>query len=516
MTLNRKQRRAREKQAFATPQGIAMQMQNAARLADAGRRREAEEIYRAVVTADPKNQNALFNAATLAHQRDDIEQADMLFTRLARIAPGNARAQMALAFVRMDQGEIDAALELAEKFDPKDMTPELLIKNAVLMREAGRLENALEFCHMALEKQPGLVDAYYVMRNFKKFTAEDADYKAAAALWAKRETLTEDQRVKLGFAIAKMSMDIDRDEDAFAALAEANALHRKTYKTPVSLYEDYADSIIRLFDAGYAAGAQPNAKPVDKTPVFIVGMPRSGSTLIDQIIAAHPDAASIGEATCFKQSIPFYPNRETPDLFSRATPSITKDLLDALDPRMLGGIARDYTRLATARLGRDERGCGYIVDKMLFNFLWVGVIRLAMPQAKIIHARRDPMDNGLSIWQLMFTGGPMPWAYDLEDIGRFHRVQDRLMQHWKSLFPGDIHTVDYEDMVANTEKETRKLLAYCELDWHDDCLEFYKARRQVKTASAHQVRKPVYKTSSGKAEKYRAYLEPLARIVEGA
>jgi hypothetical protein len=237
-------------------------------------------------------------------------------------------------------------------------------------------------------------------------------------------------------------------------------------------------------------------------------MPRSGSTLVDQILSSHESVGSVGEAPFFAKSIPALQGGDLPGLSLSDGNGLGRSLVLGMSPAVLQGIAQKYQSFVTAAGARG--GC--VVDKMLFNYLWVGVIRLALPGAKIIHCTRDPHDIGLSIWQLLFTAD-MPWAYDLAEIGRYYKTYQKAMAHWNGIFPGEILEVNYEKMVQDQEGETRRLLEFCELPWDDRCLRFYETKRAVQTASHSQVRKPVYRDSLAKWKKYEKHLAPLVRAL---
>ena len=325
---------------------------------------------------------------------------------------------------------------------------------------------------------------------------------------SKAANLPPQEKMKLEFILGKACLDTGDAEKAFAHYAEANRLKRATYKVfSIEKFEAYADSIIRLFTPAliekHKGAGNPSARPV-----FIVGMPRSGSTLTDQIVSSHPQAASMGEMNFLQHSLPVFANTDVPDYFSANIPSVNSALIEKLSPALLQDIARKYL----AATDRFAGGAAHLVDKMLFNYLWVGVIRLALPNAKIIHCTRDPIDMGLSIWQLSFQGS-IPWAYDQSEIGRYYKAYRKVMAHWEKLFPGDIFEANYETMVAEQESETRRLLAFCGLPFDNACLNFHQSTRKVSTASATQVRQPIYKDSVKKWKKYEQYLKPLIDAV---
>ena len=191
-----------------------------------------------------------------------------------------------------------------------------------------------------------------------------------------------------------------------------------------------------------------------------------------------------------------------PESFQHAPETITAE---TLTPAVLDGIAAKYL----AATERYAGGALRLADKTLSNFLWIGVIRLALPNAKIIHCTRDPVDTAFSIWQMMFSEGLVPWGYDVEDIGCYFRGYNKMMAHWEKVFPGAIYAANYESLVKNQETETRRLIDFIGLPWDARCLKFHETGRIVKTASADQVRRPLYGDSVEKWKKYEKYLAPL-------
>lgn len=500
--MNRQQRRAQEKKKPAA--GRFSPLSAAENLLTRGRLDEAAEIYARTLAQDPCHQTALYNLGMIRHRQERLAEAAEAFARLCALAPADAAARIALACVRMDQGKVSDALGIARNLAGQDLPPRLLVKLGILCREAGRAGEAKEFLERALEIQPGMIDAWYSLRTLKNYAGDEQGFRRLTDIAAQEKTLSDDEKAKFNFTLARALSDRGETDEAFARYAAANRLRKAAYRTPVSDFETYADNIIRLFTQERVRELEGRSRALSARPIFIVGMPRSGSTLVDQILSSHPDVASMGETKSFSASVPAFPNAEIPGCFREGTPSVTRALVESLGAETLTAIGEKYLALTEERSGGRPR----LVDKMLFNFYWAGLIRLSLPEAKIIHCTRHPCDIGLSIWQLMFTE-PLPWAYDLEDIGRFYLSCDKVMRHWKSLFPGTIHEVSYEALVADQETETRKLLEFCALPWNESCLSFHDSGRQVRTASALQVRAPIYKTSAGKWEKHRGHLSAL-------
>jgi len=246
-----------------------------------------------------------------------------------------------------------------------------------------------------------------------------------------------------------------------------------------------------LFDDRHAVGSS------DETPIFILGMPRSGTTLIEQILASHPEIHGGGERYDLQRNIEagfgkigdaafaVNINQASPDQFSMAGDNYVRGVRD----RFIGGR--------------------YITDKMPNNFQLIGMIHLMLPNAKIIHCCRDPLDTCLSIFKNLFTADGHYYAYDLTELGRYYGLYGDLMNHWRDMLPGVIHDIHYEDLVMDQESETRALIEFFGLDWDDSCLEFQKTARPVHTTSSVQVRKPIYNDSIQSWKRYENRLSPL-------
>jgi len=225
--------------------------------------------------------------------------------------------------------------------------------------------------------------------------------------------------------------------------------------------------------------------------IFIVGMPRSGTTLVEQVLASHPEVFAAGEVMNFREAM------EAVAAFPEAMPSLTAEQLREIGAR--------YAKSMRALAPTAER----ITDKMPSNFRFVGLIHLALPNARIIHVRRDPIDTCLSCYSKIFTGD-QPFSYDLGELGRFYRAYEALMAHWRRVLPeGAMIEVQYEELVADFEKQARRIVDYCGLAWDERCLAFHETKRPVLTASAVQVRQPLYRSAVGKWRPYAALLAPL-------
>ena len=311
-------------------------------------------------------------------------------------------------------------------------------------------------------------------------------------------------KMDLHFALGQALQDIGQHQQAFEHLIAANALKRR------SVNYNEADSLGRLksirtvFTPQLMRTKEGNGDR-SAAPIFIVGMPRSGSTLVEQILASHPRVFGAGETEAFVDAA-----REV-GLFTPGMP------FPASAPRWSGQqvseLARRYLRRldALAADGHPDKPVQCITDKMLTNFRFIGLIRWALPNARIIHTHRDPIDTCLSCFSIQFKS--QPFTYDLAELGRRYRAYTRLMEHWRSVLPsGLMLEIQYEHLVENFAVEARRIVAHCRLDWDDACSRFHETPRLVRTASAAQVRRPIYKSST---RRWRPEAEVLRPLMDG-
>ena len=299
------------------------------------------------------------------------------------------------------------------------------------------------------------------------------------------ENLPVEEQIHLHFALGKALADIREYEQSFRHQLQANALQRQQFTYDEIGAHTKIDRIRSAFTPEVMQSLTGVGDP-SSLPVFIVGMPRSGTSLIEQILASHPRVFGAGELDLLGQLV-----------IAGTSNGITRDWVQTLGPRYLSGIRA----LAPPR----DR----ITDKMPSNFLFVGLIHIALPNARIIHARRNPVDTCLSCFSKLFAG-EQQFAYDLGELGRYYRAYDRLMAHWRDVLPeGRMLEVDYEEVVADLEVQARRIIGYCGLEWNDACLEFHKTERAVRTASVMQVRQPIYRSSIGRWRPYARMLTPL-------
>jgi tetratricopeptide (TPR) repeat protein len=310
--------------------------------------------------------------------------------------------------------------------------------------------------------------------------------------------------VHLHYALSKELEDIGDFEAAFASLKQGADTKRRHMQYSVDTDLQIIAKICEVYGPGLFDGHILGCQSPD--PVFVLGMPRTGTTLVERILGSHSGVFSAGELNNFSLELirlvgkALGPKRPSRLEFVAATAG--------LDFKTLGEA---YVQSALPL--RD--GSPYFIDKLPFNFLYAGLIHLALPRAKIINLQRHPMDTCYAVYKQLFRDA-YPFSYDLDELGQYYIAYHRLMQHWNAVMPGVIHTMQYETLVADIEGESRRLLAYCGLPWEDQCLQFHQNTKASTTASAVQVRQPVYATSVGKWRHYARQLEPLRARLEAA
>jgi Flp pilus assembly protein TadD len=426
-----------------------------------------------------------------------VDEAVTHLERAVALDSGFVRGHTNLGVALAAQGKIDEAaahLKQALAIDPGYAEAHLRMGEVFVHR--GRFDDATAEYGRAIAIKPDYAEAHYSRAEIKKFHRGDADLTALEAL-AGREDLPPDMASYLHFALAKAAEDCEDYGRAFSHLRRGNALKRGQLDFDDAGIVKRFQQVSTAFDKSLFDRLEGEGDP-SSVPIFVLGMPRSGSTLIEQILGAHPQVHAAGELTDLEQAARTVLNPGgQPFSYTECVPALTGVILRR--------IGRDYLR----RLPALADGRARIVDKLPGNYFAIGLIRLSLPNARIIHTMRDPIDTCLSCYATLFTAG-QGFSYDLAELGRHYRRYTELMAHWRSVLPpGAMLDVSYEDVVDDLEGQARRLIDYCGLAWDDRCLDFHKNSGLVRTASAAQVRKPLYRSSVQRWRRYEAELGPL-------
>ena len=455
---------------------------------------EAEQLLRLAVEFDPDYAPATLDLARDLHQQNRVIEALVLTSELLERDPENEPAKALHAAALGRAGRFDESIRHYEDLIQRTpRQPSLWTSYGHILKTVGRSDDGLGAMRRAVEVSPHAGEAWWNLSNLKtiKFDGGDIETMQAAL---ESEGSSEDNRLHLHFALGKAFEDLGNAEQAFAHYAAGNRIRRDsaTYD-PDNLTRDVT-AARHAFSRAFFKTRQGQGSDA-RDPIFIVGMPRSGSTLLEQILASHPAV----EGTM-----------ELPDI-----PAIAKDLgrgtkdylpnLAKLTPDELQSIGEEYLRLTR---GHRTEGRPRFIDKMPNNWMHIPLIHLVLPNAKIIDARRHPMACGFSNFKQHFVRG-QTFSNDLVWMGRYYTDYVRLMAHIDGVLPGRVHRVIHEHLIENTEGEVRRLLDYLELPFDDACLRFYENQRAVRTPSSEQVRRPIDRKGVDQWRLFEPFLAPL-------
>jgi tetratricopeptide (TPR) repeat protein len=465
-------------------------------LEDAGRLEDAVEAYQRALELDPSDLDVGNNLGGIIRMMGEFEKALEIFQKILEQAPENVLAHNNIGKTLMEQGkwkEAEGAFRKALEIDPGNSAAYTHIGN--LFKKMGDLEAAEKSCRRALKLDPASAAAFYELPSLKSFSDDDPDLRSMETAYSGKPK-TKQEKVFLGFSLAKAYEDSGAYGRAFEHLEEANRTVRSSMDYDVASDEGLAGRIVKAFKGPFPERKQDSSGGC--TAIFVLGMPRSGTTLVEQILASHSDVNAGGELE--------YMGRLVENLKSgKGGAGDYPEIVLHMDADGLDGMGRDYLDC----LRHLASGHSFVIDKMPLNFLLIGLIHLALPNSRIVHCRRDPVDTCFSCYKHFFLG-QYSFAYDLAELGRYYRnVYAQLMNHWHKVLPGRILDVRYEDMVDDQERETRRLLEHCGLPWEDSCLDFHKIKRVVKTSSAAQVRRSIYKNAIHRWKNYKDRLGPL-------
>jgi tetratricopeptide (TPR) repeat protein len=463
-----------------------------------GRFSEAMMHYDKVLAIEPRHCAARNNLATVLQRLGHFDKAIALYEHALAINPDYADAccNLGNAFLAVNRTE-DSIVENEKALclDPCKVAAHNNL--GVAFQALGCIEDAGRAYERALQIAPRSAAIHLNLAYLRRFTAGDPRLTALEKLAEDIATLGTEDRISLHFALGKAFDDLGQHERSFQHLRDGNALKRARLayheSEVLSLFERIRTTFTpELMQQKSGGGDQSDV------PVFVVGMPRSGTSLIEQILASHSKVHGAGEIETFYQAMV--------KLRCRNGAAVEfPDFVPAMSPDALHDLGSDYVELTKAA----APAAGRIVNKLRLNFKYVGLIHLALPRARIIHIRRDPLDTCFSCFSLLFTGD-QSFSYDLGELARYYRGYAAVMEHWRSVVPRcAMIEVQYEDLVADLEAQARAIVDHCGLRWEDACLGFYQTRREVKTASSVQVRMPVYRTSVGRWRPYENFLQPL-------
>ncbi len=515
-----------------TPPDLSRAVQNP-RLLEAGlalfdnRLHDAEPLLKAHLKEDPFDVAAIRMLAELAGRIGRLKDAENLLRRAVEIAPWFTAARSNLAMVlyrqnrpteaiaELDQllesdpehagnanlkaaalgrvGDYDEAIELYEivlKQIPNQ--PKVWMSYGHILKTVGRQDDCVSAYRKAISIAPHLGEVWWSLANLKTVRFLDSDLAAMEGELA-RDALSAEDRFHLHFAMGKALEDRKEAAESFEHYRTGNELRRELISYDASDTTAHVDAALKLFSPAFLTGRAGQGCP-SQAPIFILGMPRAGSTLIEQILSSHSQIEGTMELP------------DIPALFGRLGEiDVWPQQLADLNAKRLQNMGEAYLERAQPRRKTDRP---FFIDKLPNNWIHTGFIKLILPNARIIDARRHPLGCCFSNFKQHFAHG-QNFSYSLEDLGRYYADYVRLMAHFDAVSPGTIHRVIYEDMVADSETEIRRLLTVLDLPFEEGCLRFYENDRAVRTASSEQVRKPIFREGTELWQMFEPWLDPL-------
>lgn len=460
---------------------------------------EALQCFHRALAMKPDDASIMANLGNTYHLLEDLHQAEVYYRAAIDINDGLSEAYIGLCGVLCKQEKVAQAQQLlAEARGVLPGDDMLVARQATIFEEGGQYEEAYNVLKKRLDANCNDVDIAVTFAGVARYVSRE---KEAADLLEKllKNDQTAFDRMTISFALGKLYDDMKQHDYAYKHYSVANALEPSRLDRG-ELVKRY-DSLISIFTRDLLSTADSSGNETDK-PVFVVGMPRSGTSLVEQILSSHSAIFGAGELMDVGMIVAsLRTNTEHEKNYPACVPS--------LDSQRLAAFAQQYK----SKIDKLAPDAVRVIDKMPGNFPHLGLIELMFPKAKIIHCVRDPLDNCLSCYFMKFLCYH-PYAYDQADLGFYYGQYLRLMEHWKSVIKLPIYTVKYENLVANQEQVSREMVEFCGLDWDERCLDFHKNKRLVKTASYDQVRRPMYKSAVGRAVPYREKLGVLIKELE--
>lgn len=506
----------------------------------------AEELCKQALAQDPNQAKAYRLLGIIAHKHHKRDLAQQLLVKAIEINPSDIDAYIELGIAMKYGSELDPSraqkavevFEMAFKIDPSQARALMMIVTVLI--EHNNLEQALNIADLAVEVEPQSPHSHISRANVFKLQGNMleaiSEYKIAllcdpnsalalaglAELTKHKENLPDTQKlikqiksclknqlarqdeISLNFALAKIYDEQADYGQAFKYLSQANDLKLKSVIYNPSAVTVKAKQLVEGFDPESLGRLKPNLEAYQglPVPIFILGMARSGSSLIEQILASHPEVYGAGEIYAFPGILQIA--EDTTDSLTQCFTRVAKmssEEITELGLKYLNGLKQV-----------SDESAKYVCDKLPSNFWTLPLIRAILPQAIIIHSSRDPVDTCLSCYQQNFSNGHN-YSFSLEGLGHFYNAYEQVMKLWSEHYAEYIYELSYEDLTANQEQATRNVLEHCGLVWDDQCLDFHKNKRSVVTASTLQVREPVYQRSVAKWRNYEKYLQPLLDLL---
>jgi len=446
---------------------------------------KAEESYRRAISLKPNLFEAYYNLGIVLKNNDKLEEAEKYYKKAINLNPNFADAYNNLGTVLENLGKLnESEIHYKKAISLNPNFAEAYNNLGTNLEQQGKLKDAQVNYEKAILINPGLANTHRQLSLIKKFDKYDKHYRLIQKIYLDKN-ISDEQRCHINFSLAKIHEDLENFEKAFQHLSEGNGIQKKLLKYNIKKDIKLFDQVKLTFQK--IKKSTPKIKKKSKlTPIFIIGMPRSGTTLVEQIISSHSQVTGLGE-------LPFVSQFGYP---------ITTGLLECSE-ESISKFRNDYLKKLDSLTSRNL----IITDKMPQNFLYVGLITASFPEAKILHVKRDPAAVCWANYKQWFRSKDLGYSYSIEDIIKYHRLYEDLMQFWNNILKDKIYKVDYEALTINHEDEIRKLIEYLGLNLEEACLSPEENDRNVSTASNIQIRNKIFKGSSQKWKKYKPFLK---------
>lgn len=462
---------------------------------------EAEAVYERILSRRPTDHNALEKLGFIKRMTGRLDEALSLMTKLAGLLPNVPAAHVNVGNVLVDLGRAEEAYEHltnAVQLKPDMPTARFALGSACLA--TGRVEEAEQHLGATLRLTGGHGEALRLLSLITDVATDDAIIDAMQRMLT-RPDLDDRSRMHLHYGLGNAFEKLGQFDKAFARFSMANGLIKRSGSLSLDLYRDYFQDLRETFDTRLIERLEVTRER-ETTPIFVVGLPRCGSTVLETMLSRHGSIGAGGEVN--------YLTEEVSRKLSAMTGARFPGCLTSVDSKTLEDLGQAYLD----RLSKLAPGKTLIVDKNLAHFQVIGLIRVLLPHARVVHVTRDPMDLGLSIFKNFFPEN-LPFYSDLGVLGRYYRLYQELMEQWRQLLPGFVLDISYEKLVADPETQMRRVLEFCGLDWQSDCLSPEGSDRSIRTISAMEARKPLHQRSIGAWKRYETHLKPLKEALQG-
>lgn len=514
---------------------FSKELEQAKKLNKDGQPAKAEEIYRTILRRNPNHAEAMRQLASVAKLHNKYDDAEMLLQRAVSVSPNFSRGWLDLSHVLLDLGKYPDALKSAERLI--ELTPDMADSYVVLgniqaqanqadlavetfkkalelspkhrsaysglahqLKTIGRQQEAIEVFRESIKVHPNNADAYWNLANMKTFRFEDSEVTAMEAL------LQDDQLENLPVVqlCNALGLEYEGRKDysrAFQYFQRCNETQRQSENYDPVGHEVMIGKIIDVFNSEFIEQNEGRGN-ADISPIFVVGLPRSGSTLIEQILASHSQVEGTHELPDLAHMVQAFKKRNPKNIHF-------PENLREPGQQSWSEMGEEFIQ----RTQKYRSGTPRFIDKNPNNFIYTGLLHLILPNAKIINARRHPLDSCFGSYKQLFASG-QPFTYDISEIGEYYLQYWKIMDHWHEVLPDKVLDVDYENVVADLDNQVRRILDFCDLPFEASCLTFHETDRAVKTASSEQVRQPIYSSSVNLWKNYESDLDELIEILE--